>query len=298
HRDLGRFSDDSYEVCIDSSLSSGSLTYGETLIPGSSDAEILISCHICHPSLCNDNLSGIAVAMWLAKICASQRRRYSYRFLFIPGTIGSITWLAQNKEEVSRIKHGFVLTGVGDPGRPTYKRSRRGDAEIDRAMAHTLKHSGRDYRVIDFFPYGYDERQYCSPGFNLPVGCLMRTPHGEYPEYHTSADDLQFIQAESLEESLRICLETVSLLEQNGTYRSTNPFCEPRLGKRGLYRSVGGDTKEPVNELAMLWVLNLSDGTHSLLDIAERSDLAFDVVWSAAELLKQHGLLEDGESAS
>ena len=298
HRDLSRFSDDSYEVCIDSSLSSGSLTYGETFIQGSSAAEILISCHICHPSLCNDNLSGIAVAMWLAKICASQRRRYSYRFLFIPGTIGSITWLAQNKEEVSRIKHGFVLTGVGDPGRPTYKRSRRGDAEIDRAMAHTLKHSGRDYRVIDFFPYGYDERQYCSPGFNLPVGCLMRTPHGEYPEYHTSADDLQFIQAESLEESLRICLETVSLLEQNGTYRSTNPFCEPRLGKRGLYRSVGGDTKEPVNELAMLWVLNLSDGGHSLLDIAERSDLAFDVVWSAAELLKQHGLLEAGESAS
>ena len=154
------------------------------------DDEVLISCHICHPSLANDNLSGMALAAYLARHLSSRPRRYSYRFLFIPGTIGSITWLARNEEQASRIRHGLVVTGVGDPGPFTYKRSRRGDAEIDRAAAHVLRHAGGPYTIRDFSPYGYDERQFCSPGFNLPVGCLMRTPHGEYPEYHTSADDL------------------------------------------------------------------------------------------------------------
>jgi aminopeptidase-like protein len=293
---LSQMADEEYEVCIDSSLTPGALTYGECYLPGVSTDEVLISCHVCHPSLCNDNLSGIAVATFLALNLAKQDRRYSYRVLFIPGTIGSITWLATHEQVIPRIKHGFVLTGVGDAGPFTYKRSRRGDAEIDHVMAQVLKQAGEPYKLIDFFPYGYDERQYCSPGFNLPVGCLMRTPHGEYPEYHTSADNLQFVKPDSLEDSLRTCLNVISLLEDNVTYRSTNPFCEPRLGKRGLYRAVGGDTKEPINELAMLWVLNLSDGAHSLLDIAERSGLGFDVIRSAAQLLKQHGLLEEAQS--
>ena len=190
HRQLEQMPEGEYEVVIDSTLEAGSLTYGEYYLRGATDDEVLISCHICHPSLANDNLSGMALVAHLARHLSSRPRRYSYRFLFIPGTIGSITWLARNEEQASRIRHGLVVTGVGDPGPFTYKRSRRGDAEIDRAAAHVLRHAGGPYSIRDFSPYGYDERQFCSPGFNLPVGCLMRTPHGEYPEYHTSADDL------------------------------------------------------------------------------------------------------------
>src|SRR5512146_371214 len=182
-----------YEVVIDSSLSDGHLTYGEYFIAGESDDEVLLSCHCCHPSLCNDNLSGIALTSMLAKLLTPLTLRYSYRFLFIPGAIGSITWLAQNESRATRIKHGLVVTGVGDSGPLHYKKSRRGAAEIDRAVEHVLKHSGQPYHIRDFSPYGYDERQYCSPGFNLPVGSLTRTPHGQYPQYHTSADDLDFI---------------------------------------------------------------------------------------------------------
>jgi aminopeptidase-like protein len=291
HRQYQGLGDAVYEVCIDSTLEPGHLTYGECYLAGQSPDEVLISCHICHPSLANDNLSGIAVATFLAQALAAVSRRYSYRLLFIPGTIGSITWLARNQEKVSRIKHGLVLTGVGDSGSITYKRSRRGDAEIDRATTHVLRHSGKPNQVIDFFPYGYDERQYCSPGFNLPVGCLMRTPHGQYPEYHTSADNLDFIHPESLEDTLRLSLEILCVLENNGTYRTTNPYGEPQLGKRGLYRSVGGQKEGALNEMALLWVLNLSDGQHSLLDIAERAGTPFETIYAAAQALAHHGLL-------
>lgn len=261
--------EDEYEVYIDSSLDAGHLTYGEFYLPGETDAEVLISCHTCHPSLANDNLSGIAVAIALAKFLQQTSRRYSYRFLFIPGTIGSITWLCQNESQVSRIQHGIVLTCIGDPGKSTYKKSRRGDAEIDRAFAHVLQHSGQDYEMIDFFPYGYDERQFCSPGFNLAVGCLMRSQHGEFPEYHTSADNLDFVQPEYLVDSLNKCQAAIEILEGNQVYINQNPKCEPRLGKRGLYRGIGGEKEGAVNEMALLWILNLTDGQHSLLDIAE-----------------------------
>src|SRR5262249_38831921 len=196
----------------------GYLTYGEYLLEGETSDEVLISCHVCHPSLCNDNLSGLALTTFLAKYLTVLSRHYSYRFLFIPGTIGSIAWLCLNEGRVARIKHGVVVTSVGDAGRSTYKRSRRGDAEIDRAVTHVLKHSGAAYEVIDFFPYGYDERQFCSPGFNLPVGCLMRTPHGCYPEYHTSADNLDFVQPLSLADSLTLCLSILYILQNNKTY--------------------------------------------------------------------------------
>ncbi|MEQ1848198.1 MAG: DUF4910 domain-containing protein, partial [Nitrospira sp.] len=219
-------------------------------------------------------------------------RRYSYRFLFIPGTIGSITWLAQNEQTVSRIKHGLVLTGVGDAGNITYKKSRQGNAEIDRAMAHVLRHSGEAHTIIDFFPYGYDERQYCSPGFDLPVGCFMRTPHGQYPEYHSSADDLDFVKPDSLARSYTRCLEVFDLLEGNRTYMNQNPKCEPQLGRRGLYRTVAGQQEKQWTELALFWVLNASDGRHTLFDIAERSDLPFSKIQSAAEALLEVGLLK------
>jgi aminopeptidase-like protein len=290
-RQLDSLPDDEYEVVIDSSLDEGSLTYAEYLLPGETTDEILISTHCCHPSLCNDNLSGMAVAVFLAKALASMPRRYSYRFLFIPGTIGSITWLSRNEHVVPRIKHGLVLACVGDPGSFSYKKTRRGDAEIDRAVAHLLNHSREPYSITAFSPYGYDERQYCSPGFNLPVGCLNRTPHGKFAEYHTSADNLDFISPEALEASLQRCLELFRILEGNRIYRNLNPKCEPQLGRRGLYRHLGGYADADLRELAMLWVLNLSDGEHSLLDIAERSDLRFDMIQQACSDLQQHGLL-------
>ncbi len=293
HADLEQLADDEYEVVIDSSLQAGSLTYGEAYLPGETSDEVLISCHVCHPALCNDNLSGLTLAVKLAETMVSRPRRYSYRFLFIPGTIGSITWLAQNEQTVSRIKHGLVLTGLGDAGNITYKKSRQGNAGIDRAMAHVLRHSGEPHTIIDFFPYGYDERQYCSPGFDLPVGCFMRTPHGQYPEYHSSADDLGFVKPDSLARSYARCLGVFDLLEGNRTYMNQNPKCEPQLGRRGLYRAIAGQQERNQSELALLWVLNLSDNVHTLFDIATKSGLRFDLIKTAADALHDAGLLRE-----
>jgi aminopeptidase-like protein len=293
HNQLLELTDQEYEVCIDSSLKDGHLTYGEYSVKGATSDEILISCHICHPSLCNDNLSGVALVTFLAKYLASLSLSYSYRFLFIPGTIGSITWLCLNEAQVSRIKHGLVVACVGDPGPFTYKKSRSGNTEIDRAAAHVLSHSGPEHKILEFSPYGYDERQFCSPGFNLPVGCLMRTPHGEFPEYHTSADNLQFVKPEYLANSFSTCLSILDILENDKKYLNQNPKCEPQLGKRGLYSQIGGQKDGKLQELAMLWVLNLSDGKHSLLDVAERSNLGFAVIHHAAQTLLAHGLLNE-----
>lgn len=289
---LDRLTDAEYEVCIDSTLEDGHLTYAECLVPGEEEDEVLISCHVCHPSLANDNLSGIAIATEAAKTLLAAPRRYSYRFLFLPVTIGAITWLARNEQRLERIRHGLVLTGLGDPGQMTYKRSRRGDADVDRAVAHVLEQSGDAHEVQDFFPYGYDERQYCSPGFDLPVGCLMRTPHGRYPEYHTSADDLEFVGPEKLEDALNKVLAILSLLDRNRSYVNVSPKGEPQLGKRGLYDAIGGDVDRQRTQLAMLWVLNQSDGSKSLLDIAERSGMPFDSIEAIASILRDNDLLE------
>lgn len=291
HNQLLAMDSGPYEVCIDSSLQQGHLTYGEYRIAGESEQEVLISCHICHPSLANDNLSGIAVAVFLAQHLSHLALRYSYRFLFIPGTIGAIAWLARNQQHARAIRHGLVLTCVGDAGGFTYKKSRRGDAEIDRAAALVLKSSGSAYQIQEFVPYGYDERQYCSPGFNLPVGCLMRSPWGQFPEYHTSADNLEFIQPLQLAGALRLVVEILNVLENNRAYQNTMPYCEPQLGKRNLYRSTGGSDIGTEN-LARLWLLNLSDGGHTLLDIAERSGIPFATLREAAETLQAHGLLQ------
>ena len=297
-RQLDALPDGEYEVLIDSSLEDGHLSYGEYLLPGESPDEILISCHSCHPSLCNDNLSGIAVAVHLARELAEQPHHYSYRFLFIPGTIGAITWLSLNEEAIARIKHGLVLAGVGDPGRFSYKKSRRGNAEIDRAAVHVLEKSGHPFEVAEFSPYGYDERQYCSPGIDLPVGRFSRTPHGTFPQYHTSADNLDFVRPAALAQSFAICRKIFGVLENNKTYQNQNPKCEPQLGKRGLYRAIGGQADAGAREMAMLWVLNLSDGGHSLLDIAERSKLDFDAIEFAARTLREHGLLKERKQAA
>jgi aminopeptidase-like protein len=290
HNQLLALKEGEYEVCIDATLENGNLTYGECYLPGQTTDEVLISCHACHPSLANDNLSGLTVATVLAKLVSNCERRYSYRFLFIPGTIGAITWLAQNRESAARVQHGLVLTCIGDSGGFHYKKSRRGSAEIDRAAAHVLKHQSEPSEILEFSPYGYDERQYCSPGFNLPVGCLMRSVWGTFPEYHTSADNLDFIRPVQLAGALRACATIFDVLENNRKYRNLNPFCEPQLGRRNLYRTTGGNSiGEEIN--ARLWVLNLSDGEHSLLDIAERSGCRFSIICEAAELLQESGLL-------
>jgi aminopeptidase-like protein len=293
HRTLLSMNDPEYEVYIDSSLDKGSLTYGEYFLEGERSDEVLISTHICHPSLCNDNLSGIVVATFLAGHLSSAPRTLSYRFLFLPGTIGAISWLALNEEKVKNIKHGLTLACLGDSGSLTYKRSRQGNATIDMVASHVLRHADRETQIVDFTPFGYDERQYCSPGFNLPVGSLMRTPHGQFPEYHTSADNLEFVSAAALVDSYAKTLEIFSALEANGKFLNLNPKCEPRLGERGLYRPLGTHFEQSQENMALLWVLNLSDGTHSLLDIAQRSNLHFDLIRKAADALKDVGLLEE-----
>jgi aminopeptidase-like protein len=288
---LDGMQDGEYDVCIDSTLKQGHLSYGEYRTAGAVADEILISCHSCHPSLANDNLSGMTAAAELARVLGGVGLRHSYRFLWIPGTIGAITWLALNEAVLPHIKHGLVLSCVGDPGPFTYKRSRRGDAEIDRAVEHVLRHSGQGFRIREFTPYGYDERQYCSPGINLPVGCFTRTPNGEYPEYHTSADDLSLVTSESMSQTIRQLLHVVQILEENATYENLRPKCEPQLGRRGLYRQTGGLKDTAASELAMLWVLNYSDTRHDLLKIADRSGLQFGEISAAARRLQAAELL-------
>ena len=297
-RQLAALPEDTYEVVIESTLADGSLTYGEYLHRGASEDEVLLSAHVCHPSLANDNCSGLALLTHLAKQLRNTKTRYSYRFLFAPGTIGALAWLARNEDKVGRIKHGVVLSCVGDGGGPTYKKSRRGDAEVDRAMALVLKHSAYRPAILDFSPYGYDERQYCSPGFNLPVGLFQRSKFGAFPEYHTSADNLNLIAPEHLDSSYRIVAELISVLEDNLTFANTSPKGEPQLGKRGLYGALGGDKDSAARNMAMLWVLNLSDGHHSLLDISERAALPFSTVRDVATVLLQNGLLQHCDAVS
>ena len=333
HRLFESLPDGEYEVFIDASLEDGSMTWGECLLPGATAEEVLISSHVCHPQLANDNLSGIAVAVHLAEALARvPERRYSYRFLFAPGSIGAIAWLARNRDRLDAFRHGLIAANLGDAGAFHYKKSRHGDREIDRAVAAALASLGEDLVTEDFFPFGYDERQYCSPGFDLPVGVLTRTPWGQYPEYHTSADDPSFISAEALAGSLAAYLATAAVLEERlfarahpptaaedgqrsaartgpdapssqarslrtaggRRYRNLEPFGEPQLGRRGLYGGLGGAGRRDF-EIAMLWVLNQSDGEHSLGDIAERSGLPPGVVGEAAEALREAGLLEEVE---
>jgi aminopeptidase-like protein len=303
---LDALPDGEYEVRIDSTLADGHLTYAEHVVPGQVPDEVLVSCHVCHPSLANDNLAGIAVATQLARELAEGTPWYTYRFLFAPGTIGAITWLARNEERVGRaspvpgegprtggrVAHGLVLACAGDRGQVTYKQSRRGDAEIDRVMRYVLRTSERPHRINEFTPYGYDERQFCSPGFDLGVGSLTRTPYAGYPEYHTSADNPDFVSPEAMADTLAVCREACAVLDRNRRYLNLSPHGEPQLGRRGLYASLGGRSDAQQAQMAMLWVLNLSDGEHDLLDVAERSGLPFDTVAAAADALHGAGLIK------
>ena len=296
-----KLNDDEYIVNIESEHKNGSLTYGEFVIEGESKEEILISTYVCHPSLCNDNLSGPVLATFLAEYLSKQKLHYSIRFLFIPETIGAITWLALNEDKIKNIFHGLVVTCVGDSGISTYKKSRDGNNIIDEVVIEVLKESGKPYKIMDFWPSGSDERQYCSPAFNLPVGSLMRTPYDMFEEYHTSEDNLSFMNKECLADSFFKYLSVIQKLEENFNYMKPEkitlenkksvknnpvflnlfPKCEPQLGKRKIYEEIGGVKNQDSlkQKKAIQWILNLSDGKHSLRDIQERSGLEFDMLF-------------------
>lgn len=232
-----------YRVFIDATLDAGHVTYGEVSLEGEQDDVFLLTTTVCHPALANDNLSGIVLLAGLARILAGQRLRRSFRLLWSPGTIGPLCWLHSNPDVIPRVGHGFAVSCVGDPGPFTYKRSRRGTAEIDTAAAIVL--AGYDgARVREWSPYGGDERQMCSPGFDLPFGAFSRTPADGFPQYHSSADDLDLVRPEALGESLYAALAIIDAVERNETYVNMSPFGEPQLGRRGLYRSIGGGSSE------------------------------------------------------
>lgn len=287
-----RLENDTYEVVIDSTLEDGYLTYGEYFLKGKTDDEVLFTCYVCHPSMCNDNLSGISLITYLANELSKLDLKYSYRFLFIPETIGAITWLSLNQDKVDKIKYGLVATCCGDSGKFTYKKTRNGTEDIDKIVQEVLRESGCEYNVIDFFPLGSDERQFCSPGFNLSVGSLMRTPYGRFPEYHTSADNLDFIDKYKLEETLKMYMDVVYFIENNKKYINLNPKCEPQLGKRGLYSMLGSQKNASKYQVAMLWILNYSDGNNSLMDIAKRSNINFYIIKQCADMLVEKKLIE------
>ena len=313
HKEFLKLDDDEYAVNISSEHKDGSLTYGEFLIKGESTDEILISTYVCHPSLCNDNLSGPVLSLFLAKYFSKQKLHYSIRFLFIPETIGAITWLARNEDNVKNIKHGLVATCLGDSGNLTYKKTRDGDNIIDKIVEEVLIESGKPYKIMDFWPSGSDERQYCSPGFNLPVGSLMRTPYDMFDEYHTSEDNLSFMNKESLRDSFLKYIAVIKKLEDyflvdipkrkipenknsannNPVFKNLIPKCEPQLGKRRIYDEIGGIKKQDSLEQkkAIQWILNLSDGKNSLRDIQARSGLNYDILLDMSELLLKKQLL-------
>jgi aminopeptidase-like protein len=291
HRALLALDPGDYEVVVDSTLAPGHLVYAELELEGESDDEILISTYVCHPSLANDNLSGIAVAATVARELMCRRRRHGYRFLFAPGTLGPLAWLHRNHHRLEQVRHGLTISCAGDDGPFTYKRSRRGDADIDRAAEVVLRDLGTQHAVHEFEPWGGDERQFCAPAFDLPLGALSRSAHAADAVNHTSADNLARIRPQSLAESIRACLAIVDVLETNRTCINLSPHGEPQLGRRGLYRSAGGAVTRPADEQALLWVLNLSDGSRTLLDIAHRSRLAYAAVRHAADRLEDAGLV-------
>ena len=292
HRDLERLGPGPYEVVVDTTLADGHLTYAEAVVPGTGDGEAIVHTHVCHPSLANDNLTGIAIAAALARALRAEAAppRLTWRFVFGPGTIGSLTWLSRNEQRLGNVRAGLVLGLLGDPGPLQFKRSRRGDTATDRAAALVLERSGATANLVDFEPYGYDERQFCSPGFDLPVGRLTRSANGGYPEYHTSADNLDLVRPEALAESLRVAAALVATLDANRWATNLSPKGEPRLGKRGLYGAVGGLAPGRF-EHALLWTLSLSDGAQDLVGIARRSGMDYDLIERAAGALEDAGLL-------
>ncbi|MEZ5653223.1 MAG: DUF4910 domain-containing protein, partial [Burkholderiaceae bacterium] len=293
HSERESLPDGNYEVFIDADLGPGSLSYGQCVLPGQTEREILVWTHICHPSQANDNLSGMSVATALAAAWAGQTPRHTLRFVFAPATIGAITWMAKHPVERARIDHAVVFTNLGDAGPFHYQLSQDGHAVVDQAFTHLFE-TEPDLAgglIEPFEPYGYDDRQFNSPGIGIAAGCLTRTPHGRYPQYHTSADNLSFISGDALAQACSVLWRAIRILDGNQRYRNLAPYGEPQLGKRGLYETVGGKNEQHTRQLAMLWVLNQSDGRRSLLDIARRAKMPFELIESVANALREGGLL-------
>jgi aminopeptidase-like protein len=293
-----------YRAVVKSTLAPGSMTYGHCVLPATvkTQDEVLITTYVCHPSMANNELSGPLVASFLyGELKALPMRRYNYRFIMAPETIGAITYLATHGDHLkAHCKAGLVVTCCGDDGNITYKRSRQGGAEIDRCaesiLTHYGKRNGKKVTFLDFFPSGSDERQYCSQGFNLPVGSLMRSMYATFPEYHTSADDKSFISFEALGESVSLYKQTLMALESNRKFQATITHCEPMLGPRGLYPTLGSEKQTEERVRLMMYLLNYSDGVHDLCAIAEKASCSVLDLAPVVVTLLEGGLLRAVET--
>jgi aminopeptidase-like protein len=281
-----------YDVLVDTSLEAGSLTLAEVVVPGETDEEVVISTYTCHPSLANDNVSGLVALAALARHMPRAGLRRTHRFLFAPSVIGALSWLQLNEDRLDRIHCGLIVSCVGDPGPLRYKQSRTGTTVIDRSAALVLRDRA-DAIVNTFIPWGGDERQFCSPGFDLAFGSLSRSSHGEYPEYHSSADNLDLIGAGPLADSLVAVARILDIVDADRILERIEPRGEPQLGRRGLYAPIGTGLPTDEERRALLWVLNLADGRSSLVDAAERSGLPFPLLRRAATVLADAGLIRD-----
>jgi aminopeptidase-like protein len=293
HRRRQALPDGDYEVVVDTEHVDGSLTIGEAVLPGESDDEVLISTYVCHPSMANNELSGpLAVACLGRRLLARTRRRFTYRLVFLPETIGSICYLSRVGEHLKRhLKAGVVVTCVGDSGRFHYKPSRRGGSVGDRAADLVLRRQSlAPYRLLPYRPVS-DERQYCSPHFDLPVGSFLRAIPGEFREYHTSLDDRRHISFGALRDSIEVLGRYCETLDANRTYRALTP-CEPHLSKRGLYPDRGGARAMSEFVDAISWLHNYADGRHDLLAIAELSGLDLGLLHRVAEASRRSGTIE------
>ena len=281
-----------FDVRIDSSLEAGSLTYGELLIPGTTDQEVLLSTYVCHPSMANNELSGPCVTTALARWLETKSdRRFSYRVVFVPETIGSIVYLSRHVTEMkNKTLAGYVITCVGDERCYSYLASRHGNTLSDRAARHVLNNLDPTFKSYTFLDRGSDERQYCSPGIDLPIGSVMRSKYGTFPEYHTSLDDLSLISARGLEGAFNALQQCIGVIEANKTYRAT-VLGEPQLGKRELYPSLSTNgTRDAVRALTDF--LAYADGTNDLLAIADKIDVSVTKLTEVAETLYCHGLIQ------
>lgn len=283
-----------YKVKIDSDLKPGSLTYGDFLLPGETDDEILFSSYLCHPSMANNELSGpLTLAFLYSEIEKLKNRKYSYRFVIAPETIGAICYLNKNKEQLlKRVKAGYVFTCCGDGGPITYKKTRDDASLTNKMTAHLLKQLENGYRMVPFDPIGSDERQYASPGFNLPVGVLMRTPFSQFKEYHTSYDNKELMDFKKMSELIRFCTDMVKAYELNDSYVNQIKYGEPFLRKRDMYEDLS--TKLSHSDLIKmrLRLLNYLDGTRELVDICDKYGYSIlDTETEISQMLK-HGLIK------